>query len=167
MFLLCLLLAAQLLYVFDFALIFFLLCHPEEEFVELCEFLKDRSFPGVLLAVLGHLDDGVDGPHDEICVVSISRKLYPALTFDLAILGSQCEVIADLDIITVNEVFLLIVDAVTSLMMFRMRRVPPEGVAMGYKSAKLQRVWARVLSSYAISRGHSPSLTLFLVWGAF
>jgi hypothetical protein len=96
----------------DFPLVVLLLCGPEEVLVELGELLEDRPFPLVLLVVLRHLDDGVDHPHYEGGVVSFFRKLYLAIVVAVIIVISQCEVVADLDAIAVDEVILLIVDTI-------------------------------------------------------
>jgi hypothetical protein len=104
---------AQLLYICDLFFVRILLCDPEEVLVELHELFEDSPFPLVLLVVLGHLDDGVDHPHYEGGVIPICRKLYHAiLVFVATIVISQFEIFADLDVVAVDEVVLLIVDAV-------------------------------------------------------
>jgi hypothetical protein len=93
-----------------------LLCDPEKILIEFCELFKNRPFSRVLAVVLGHLDDGVDHPHDEIGVVPIGRKEYLGVVVvgDIfgGILFSQREVVADHDAVTVDEIVLLIVHAV-------------------------------------------------------
>ena len=103
----------HLVYVAQLLLILLLLTDPEQIFIELCKFLKDGSFLEIFFVILSYFYDWVDDSHDEGGVVAVFLK-EDWLCFYSQDLGflSECEVVADFNVVGENEVVFLVVNSI-------------------------------------------------------